>query len=255
VVDGDSRHALLAARLAALRERIGAACLAASRDPSEIHLIVVTKTYPAADVLRLASLGVTDIGENRDQEAAAKAAEVAATGVTVRWHFIGHLQRNKVRSVVRYASMVHSVDSVRLAQALDHAVLSHSPPQSIEGHSVTPGSSLDALVQVSLDGDPTRGGAVVDGAEPDVDLERVLAAVAGAEGLRLRGLMTVAPLEMDPDRAFGEFAALASTIRQHYPEATVLSAGMSGDLEQAIRHGATHVRVGSAVLGERPPLE
>lgn len=237
----DPRRAELAANLAAVRQRISAACAATGRDSAAVELVVVTKTYPAADVLRLAALGVLDVGENRDQEAAPKAAEVAAAGVHVRWHFVGRLQRNKCRSVAGYADMVHSVDSVRLARALSHAVT------ATENR-----ASLDVLVQVSLDG--SRGGAVVGGPEPDTALDEVVAAIATADGLRLRGLMAVAPLEWDPEQAFTLLAKIRAGVVQNHPTATLLSAGMSGDLEQAIRHGATHVRVGSAVLGQRPAL-
>lgn len=246
----DPRTRQLAANLAAVRERIAAAARAAGRDPGEVTLIVVTKTYPATDVLRLLSLGVTDLGENRDQEAAPKAAQVAAaldaeeTRPTPppRWHFVGQLQRNKCRSVVRYAGLVHSVDSVRLVHALDRAVLTQGGDRA----------PLDVLVQVSIDGDPTRGGSVAGpGPDEDVALDRVLAAVTGAEGLRLRGLMAVAPLDWEPARAFATLAELHAQVRAGHPDATMLSAGMSGDLEEAIRHGATHVRIGSAVLGAR----
>jgi pyridoxal phosphate enzyme (YggS family) len=258
----DPRRAELAANLAAVRERVAAACKVAGRDAEGVQLIVVTKTYPAADVLRLASIGVTDVGENRDQEAAPKAAEVAAAGEsTLRWHFVGQLQRNKCRSVVRYASMVHSVDSVRLAAALDSAAgRQHGADgaagrqHGADGAAGPPDAGLGVLVQVSLDGDLRRGGAEVDGTDPETALDRVVASVAASSGLRLRGLMAVAPLGWDPDRAFGRLAGIFDRVRSHYPEATILSAGMSGDLEQAIRHGATHVRVGSAVLGERPAL-
>jgi pyridoxal phosphate enzyme (YggS family) len=251
VTSDEARRADLAASLAAVRARIAGACRDAGRDPSEITLVVVTKTYPAADVLHLVSLGVTDVGENRDQEAAPKAAEVAAAlaeqpgaPAPPRWHFVGRLQRNKCRSVVRYAAMVHSVDSVRLAQALDRAVLARAGDGG-------PGR-LDVLVQVSLDGDPARGGAVATGsAAEDVALDSVLAAVTAAEGLRLRGLMAVAPLDWEPERAFATLADIRARVRERYPEATILSAGMSGDLEAAIRYGATHVRIGSAILGPR----
>src|SRR5690606_15681514 len=225
-------------------ERIASAARAAGRDPAQVRLIVVTKTYPAADVLRLAALQVLDVGENRDQEAAPKAAEVAAAGVEVCWHFVGRLQRNKCRSVVRYAGMVQSVDSVRLATALARA----RGDLPAEGERVP----LDTLVQVSLDGDAARGGAVAGGGDPDTALERVLAAVASAGQLRLRGLMAVAPLGWEPERAFADLARIAAPARTQYPDATVLAAGMSGDREEAIRHGATHVRVGTAVLGARP---
>lgn len=250
----DQRRDVLAANLAAVRERIAAAARAAGRDPGEVALIVVTKTYPAEDVLRLVSLGVIDIGENRDQEAAPKAAEVAealgATGqASPRWHFVGQLQRNKCKSVVRYANLVHSVDSVRLVHALDRAALDRDSGQAGLDRG---GPGIDVLVQVSIDGDPTRGGAVPTGdAGEDVALDRVLAAVAGSAGLRLRGLMAVAPLGWEPARAFASLAVVHARVRAEYPGASLLSAGMSADLEEAIRHGATHVRVGSAVLGHR----
>ncbi|TDC43725.1 YggS family pyridoxal phosphate-dependent enzyme [Micromonospora sp. KC213] len=239
---GPARRAELAAGLARIRTRIADACAAAGRDRAEVTMIAVTKTYPAGDVLGLAALGVTDVGENRDQEAAPKATEVAAAGVGVRWHFIGQLQRNKARSVVRYADVVHSVDSVRLARALDAAA------------AVGRDRPLDALVQVSIDGDPGRGGALPDSTDPDRGLDRVADALADAAGLRLIGLMAVAPLGWEPERAFARLAEVAARVRQRYPQATAISAGMSGDLEQAIAHGATHVRVGSALLGMRPTL-
>ncbi|RIV38377.1 YggS family pyridoxal phosphate-dependent enzyme [Micromonospora radicis] len=236
------RRAELAAGLARVRARIADACAAAGRDRTEVTLIAVTKTYPAADVIALAGLGVTDVGENRDQEAAAKATEVAAAGAGPRWHFVGRLQRNKVKSVVRYADVVQSVDSVRLASALDVAATAARD------------RPLDVLVQVSIDGDPSRGGAVPGSADPDLGLGPVAAAVAAAPGLRLAGLMGVAPLGWEPARAFERLAAFAAAVRVEHPQATVLSAGMSGDLEAAIEHGATHVRVGSALLGMRPTL-
>jgi hypothetical protein len=230
------RRAELATNLARVRARIADACAAAGRDRGEVTLIAVTKTYPATDVLHLASLGVADIGENRDQEAAAKAAEVAAQGAAVRWHFVGQLQRNKARSVVRYADLVHSVDSVRLARALaDAAERGRDRP-------------LDVLVQISIDGDPNRGGAAGD------ELDQVVEAVAERPALRLRGVMAVAPLGWAPDTAFARLAEIAARIRDRHPDATVVSAGMSEDLEAAIRWGATHVRIGSALLGKRAGL-
>lgn len=236
------RRAELAAGLARVRARVADACAAAGRDPGEVTLVAVTKTYPAADVVALAGLGVTDVGENRDQEAAPKAVAVAGAGVAPRWHFIGQLQRNKARSVVRYADVVQSVDSVRLAAALDGAA------------SDVRDRPLDVLVQVSIDGDPARGGALPGVADPQRGLDPVAAAVAGAAGLRLAGLMAVAPLGWAPDRAFARLAEVAARLRADHPGATALSAGMSGDLESAIAHGATHVRVGSALLGMRPTL-
>jgi PLP dependent protein len=249
---GPPRRAEIAANLGVVRDRISAACARTGRDPDGVTLVAVTKTYPADDVLILAELGVRDIGENRDQEAAPKAAQVAAAqlaagGGHVRWHFIGQLQRNKCASVVRYADLVQSVDRVPLVVTLaDQAGRHRDRP-------------LDVLVQVSLDGDLARGGAadVVAGAsvDPDHRLDQVLAAVAGSASLRLRGLMAVAPIEQDPAVAYARLAEIAARTRDTYPSALVLSAGMSGDLEAAIDHGATHVRVGTALLGMRPALE
>ncbi|WP_349875906.1 YggS family pyridoxal phosphate-dependent enzyme [Micromonospora sp. HUAS YX12] len=237
------RRAELAAGLARVRARIADACAAAGRQRDEVTLVAVTKTYPAADVVALAGLGVSDVGENRDQEAAPKAEAVADAGAAPRWHFIGQLQRNKARSVVRYADVVQSVDTVRLAAALDAAAAGAVRDRP-----------LDVLVQVSIDGDPARGGALPGAADPQRGLDPVAAAVAGADGLRLAGLMAVAPLGWEPDRAFARLAEVAAALRADHPGATVLSAGMSGDLESAIGHGATHVRVGSALLGMRPAL-
>ncbi|MEV4694831.1 YggS family pyridoxal phosphate-dependent enzyme [Micromonospora echinospora] len=236
------RRAELAAGLARVRARVADACASAGRQRDEVTLVAVTKTYPASDVVALAGLGVTDVGENRDQEAAGKAAAVAEAGEAPRWHFIGQLQRNKARSVVRYADVVQSVDSVRLAAALDAAA------------GAVRDRPLDVLVQVSIDGDPARGGALPGDADPQRGLDPVAAAVAGADALRLAGLMAVAPLGWEPDRAFARLAEVAARLRAEHPGATVLSAGMSGDLESAIGHGATHVRVGSALLGMRPAL-
>jgi PLP dependent protein len=205
-----------------------------------VSLVAVTKTYPASDVVLLAELGVTDIGENRDQEAAPKAAEVAAAGSRVRWHFVGRLQRNKCRSVAAYADVVQSVDSVRLAAALAAAADHH-------------GRRLAVLVQVSLDGDVRRGGALPSAGDDDRSLERVAAAVAAAPALDLHGLMAVAPLDEPADAAFARLAEVAARFRLAHPAAAVLSAGMSDDLESAVAHGATHVRIGSALLGRRPP--
>ncbi len=237
-----ARRAEIAAHLAVVRTRIASAARAAGRDPESVTLVAVTKTFPASDVAHLVALGVADVGENRDQEAAPKAAELAAAGVPVRWHFIGQLQRNKCRSVAGYAAMVHSVDGVRLAGALGKAA---AVPRS---------DALDVLVQVSIDGDPYRGGAVTGAADPDRDLARVAEAVAENDTLALRGFMAVAPLGWPADAAYQRLAGLIAPVRTEYPGAVLLSAGMSDDLESAVRHGATHVRVGGAILGNRPPL-
>jgi PLP dependent protein len=227
------RRAQLSASLDEVRLRIARACSAADRDPGSVTLVAITKTYPVSDVLLLAELGVTDVGENKDQEAAGKADSARSAGARLRWHFVGRLQRNKANSVVRYADVVESVDSVRLAGALDRAAGRHRD---------TP---LDVLVQVSLDGDPTRGGAAGD------DIGRTAEAVAAAPALKLGGVMAVAPMNADPDRAFAALAGVSAELRESHPGATIVSAGMSGDLEQAIRHGATHVRIGTSLLGKR----
>ncbi len=228
-----SRLDELAANLAEVRERIAAAARAAGRDPDEVTLVAVTKTWPASDVRMLAQLGVTDVGENRDQEAGPKALACADLGL--RWHFVGHLQRNKARSVAGYADVVQSVDRAELVPAL-----ARGAEQA--------GRVVDVLVQVSLDGSEGRSGA-----DPRV-LGQLADEVAAADGLRLRGVMAVAPLGVDPDAAFERLEAVAAALRADHPEAVLVSAGMSGDLEAAVRHGATHVRVGTAVLGGRPPL-
>lgn len=238
----DVRRAQLAENLLGVRERIARACARVHRSPEEITLVAVTKTYPAADVVRLAALGIRDIGENRDQEAADKATEVAASGVDVRWHFVGRLQRNKCRSVARYAALVHSVDSVRLATALARVAEEERD------------DALGVLLQISLDGDATRGGAVEATDDADIALDRVAEAVSEAPSLDLRGVMAVAPLDWEPDRAFERLAEIARKVSVRFPTAAMISAGMSADLEPAIAHGATHVRIGSLLLGQRAPL-
>jgi pyridoxal phosphate enzyme (YggS family) len=196
---------------------------------------VVTKTWPASDVALLAELGVTDVAENRDQEARPKHDAVAH--LALRWHFVGQLQRNKARSVASYADVVESVDRVELVGALDRAAVDR-------------GRQIDVLLQVDLADPPQphRGGAA------PADLGALAASVAAASALRLRGLMAVAPLDADPVAAFARLTSLSSEFRAFHPEAVVLSAGMSHDLEQAVAAGATHVRVGTAVLGGRAAL-
>jgi len=227
-----SRSEELAERLRVVRARIDAACARAGRSGDEVTLVVVTKAFPASDVRLLASLGVRDVGENRDQEASGKVRECA--DVDVVWHFVGQLQSNKAHSVARYADVVHSVDRVRLVDALSRAAASA-------------GRSLTALVQVSLDDGPRRGGV-----RPG-DVAAVADRVAAAPGLVLGGVMAVAPLGADPRPAFARLAGVSAALRTEHPDATWVSAGMSADLEAALEHGATHVRVGSAILGARPP--
>jgi pyridoxal phosphate enzyme (YggS family) len=234
----DARQAEIAANLAAVRARIGAACAAAGRNPAGVTLVAVTKTFGVDDVRRLVALGVADVAENRDQEARAKVAALAADppAVPVRWHFVGRLQRNKCRSVAGYASVVHAVDRDELVDALAVGARRAARP------------ALDVLLQVSLDADAARGGAL------PADVPALAGAVAVAEPLRLGGVMAVAPQHDDPDVAFARLAAVAAALRSEHPEAVAISAGMSGDLEAAIRHGATHVRIGTALLGGRAPV-
>jgi pyridoxal phosphate enzyme (YggS family) len=235
----DSRAAELANRLAVVRQRIESAASAAGRSDLP-ELIVVTKFHPAADVRRLAALGVKDVGENRDQEAASKSAELA--GVDVRWHFIGQLQSNKAKSVVKYASSVQSVDRVQLVEALAKAVAREKD--------ATGRSDLDCFIQVSLDHD---AGAHRGGAGPS-DVEGLAERIESADGLMLSGLMAVAPLGADPDAAFERLAGISEELQAVHPAATGISAGMSQDLEAAVRFGATHLRIGSDILGSRPAV-
>lgn len=225
-----ARRADLEANLSEVRERIAKACSAAARSPEEVTLVAVTKTFPASDVRLLAGLGVTDVAENRDQEAAPKAAECADLPLT--WHFVGQLQTNKVRSVAGYAHLVHSVDRPRLVAALSR-------------ETTRAGRSIRCLVQVSLEETAGRGGA------RPADVPALADALADAPGLELAGVMAVAPFGADPAPAFDRLAEVAAVVRAAHPAATIVSAGMSADLEQAIARGATHVRVGTALLGGR----
>ena len=233
-----SRAEEIAGNLARVRGRIADACAAAGRAADEVTLVVVTKYFPASDVRLLADLGVTDVGENRHQEAAAQAEECSGLGLT--WHFVGGLQSNKAAAVAAYAGVVHSVDRRKLVAPLDRGSAERAG-----------GGAVDVLLQVSLDPPGTEHRA---GAAPD-DLGDLATAVEAAEHLRLRGLMAVAPLGEDPADAFGRLAAVRQDFVGRHPAATWLSAGMSGDLEQAIAVGATHVRVGTAVLGSRPRVQ
>ena len=231
------RRAEIERNLAAVRVRIADACRSVGRSPDEVTLTVVTKFFPASDVRLLAGLGVTDVGENRHQEAEAKAAETRDLGL--RWHFVGTLQSNKAAAVARYADVVESVDRAKLLTGLARGAAER-------------GAELDCLVQVSLD--PPGAGEGRAGVEPDGVLD-LAERVAGTEGLRLRGVMGVAPLGGDPAAAFARLAEVAADVRRLDPEATWVSAGMSADLEEAVRAGATHVRIGSAVLGRRPTIK
>lgn len=224
-----SRSEGIAEGLAETQERIASACHAADRSAEEVTLVVVTKTFPASDVRILADLGVRHVAENRAQELRAKATELADVPLT--WHFIGQLQRNKASMVARYAHVVESVDRSELVAPLSR------------------GGSPEVLIQVSLDDPPDRGGV------PPEQLLTLAADIVQAPALQLRGLMAIAPHPGDPEAAFARLAVIRQDFLNEYPGATQLSAGMSGDLEAAIAHGATQVRVGGAILGNRPPVQ
>ncbi|MFJ6567057.1 YggS family pyridoxal phosphate-dependent enzyme [Streptomyces sp. NPDC091292] len=235
------RRQQLARNLAKVEDRIAAACSAAGRDREEVTLVVVTKTYPASDVRILSELGVRHVAENRDQDAAPKAA--ACADLPLMWHFVGQLQTNKVRSVAGYARFVQSIDRARLVTALSR-------------EAVRAEREITCLLQVALDagesGRGERGGVGPEG------IGELAGLVAGADGLRLGGLMTVAPLTGPyagrQQAAFERLMDLSTALRADHPAANMVSAGMSADLEQAVAAGATHVRVGTAVLGVRPGL-
>jgi pyridoxal phosphate enzyme (YggS family) len=236
----ETRLGQLRDNLAAVHARIERGCEAAGRDPREVTLVVVTKYFPASDVLMLHRLGVRHFGENRDQEAGEKfgavrhaLAEAGESDLTL--HFIGQLQSNKAGHVAAYADVVQSVDRPKLVAALDRGA--HAADRQ-----------LRLLLQVSLDGDTARGGVLPEAAAGLAD------AVAGHGLLTLKGVMAVAPLGADPDEAFARLREVADGIRARHPGADWLSAGMSADLEAGLRHGATHLRVGTAILGSRPSL-
>ena len=235
MVPEQDRRDRLRANLVRAADMVGAACRAAGREPDSVRIVVVTKSFPAADAAELVRAGQSDLGENRDQEARSKAVELERAGVEPVWHFVGRLQRNKARSVAEYARWVHSVDRSRLADALDTAASDR-------------GRVIDALLQVSLDGDTARGGT------PTGELPALAEHVASASSLRLRGVMAVAPLGWEPRKAFELLAECSETVRRIEPGATEISAGMSGDFVEAVTCGATMVRLGRNVLGERESM-
>lgn len=235
----DPRRSDIAANLARVEDRVQMACSSAGRSRDALTIVAVTKTFPASDVAHLHALGVRDVGENRDGDAAAKVRACQELGLCdLRWHFVGQVQRNKAGSVASYADVVHSVDRQRLVPGLDRGAGSA-------------GRRVRCLVQVDLrdePGDDSRGGA-----DPS-DVEEIAAAVADAEQLDLAGVMAVAPQDVDPAAAFDRLAAISAQLRRTHPGADSISAGMSGDLEAAIAAGATHLRIGAALLGSRPLL-
>jgi pyridoxal phosphate enzyme (YggS family) len=222
----------LQANLQDVEREISDACIAANRNRADITLIAVTKTWPASDVDLLAGLGVTDVGENRDQEAKPKHDEVQATNLI--WHAIGQLQTNKAKSVAAWADVVHSVDRMDLVTALTKAVSERESP-------------LGVLIQANLDPEPTdnRGGALPN------ELMALAEAVSNCSGLKLQGVMGVAPLAGDDALAFARLQDFALEIQGAFPEANWISAGMSGDFATALKYGATHLRIGSSILGKR----
>lgn len=245
----DPRTAELAARLATVRDRISSATASSGRTQPPA-LIVVSKFHPVQDVVRLRGLGVLDVGENRDQEAAAKAAAVADP--QLRWHFIGQLQSNKAKSVAAYAHAVHSLDRPALVTALGKAM---EISQQQNGR-----PALRCFIQVDLSGayphtsaPPPAPSYGRGGAAPS-DIARLAFQVSSTAGLELAGLMAVAPLGVAPEPAFELLAQASAALVAEHPDATAISAGMSHDLEAAIAAGATHLRVGSDILGPRPAV-
>ena len=217
----------LEARVLEVQERIAAAARAAGRDASEITTIVVTKFHPAELVRELYALGIRHVGENRHQEAVAKQAELSELDLT--WHFIGQLQSNKARAVAEYARVIHSVDRPSLVSALSN--------QDRE---------VDVFLEINLTDVPGRGGVL------PVELESLCEAVLQVPVLNLRGVMAVAPVDEQPSRAFERVLEYADRVRAMAPGARDLSIGMSGDFEDAIALGATHLRIGTAITGKRP---
>ncbi|HET7665283.1 MAG TPA: YggS family pyridoxal phosphate-dependent enzyme [Mycobacterium sp.] len=234
----------LADALAAVRTRLVRAAEAADRNPDEIELLPITKFFPASDVLILRRLGCLEFGESREQEAAKKSAEVAAVlgAEPIRWHMVGRIQRNKARSIASWAYAAHSVDSARLITAFDRAAAAALQ----DGRRTEP---LRVYLQLSLDGDESRGG--VDIGRRDL-VDELCAAVDSADGLAFVGLMAIPPLDTDSGEAFARLQAEHQRVQGNFPQRLGLSAGMSSDLEAAVRHGSTCVRVGTALLGQRP---
>jgi pyridoxal phosphate enzyme (YggS family) len=220
-----SRYDEIAHNLERVRNQIKSAAESSNRAYDDITLIAVTKTFPVSDVHILASLDVHHYGENRDSDAAPKAAAVPGT-----WHFQGQIQSNKLKSIASWANVIHSLDEIRHIQALDKVAIHR----------------IGVFLQVSLDGAQGRGGAAT------ADLSALADSVMNSTHLDLMGLMAVAPLDESSDQAFEKLATIHDGFKASYPLATSLSAGMSNDFESAISHGATHIRVGSSILGSRP---
>ncbi|MBU6313946.1 MAG: YggS family pyridoxal phosphate-dependent enzyme [Actinomycetales bacterium] len=218
------RRSEIAGNLEAVREQISKAAESAGRSVDEITLIAVTKTFPASDVVILKDLGVHDFGENRDSDASPKAATISG-----RWHFQGQIQSNKLKSITQWANVIHSLDEVRHFEVIEK----------------TAPHALDIFCQVSLDAAAGRGGV------SEQKLYELAREIEKSPTHRLQGLMAVAPLGVDPSIAFSKLSAIHKAFMADFPRANKLSAGMSGDFKEAIAHGATHIRIGSQILGSR----
>ncbi len=239
-----TRELELAEALSAVRSRLAHAAEAAGRNVDEIELLPITKFFPATDVVILTRLGCAAFGESREQEASNKADEVSTMlgAEPIRWHMVGRIQRNKARSIAGWAYAAHSVDSAKVIAVLDRA----AARALAEGRRAEP---LRIYIQISLDGDEKRGG--IDVGRPD-GIDELCAAAQAAEGLEFIGLMAIPPQESDPAEAFARLAGERERVQRDYPQPLGLSAGMSSDLEIAVEHGSTCVRVGTALLGQRP---
>lgn len=222
-----TRDLELATNLQMVQKRMAAACKLANREPSSVTLIAVTKTYPVSDVQTLQKLGVLNFGENRDDEGAQKSQLV-----TAHWHFQGQVQSKKLRSIASWAKTIHSIDSLEHLEKLSRTLQDS-------------GKVVEVFLQLSLDGDPSRGGAEIN------ELLALAAATSVMREIKLAGLMCVPPAQWEHERAFSEIAQKAAVFAREFPESAAISAGMSGDFETAIKYGATHIRVGSQILGSR----
>lgn len=243
-----TRAAELSAALAALRTRVDLAAASAGRDPAEIELLPVTKFFPVSDVLELVRLGCRSFGESREQEASKKVNELTAhfsaevTVPTIRWHMIGSIQRKKARAVAQWAYAAHSVDGTALVEALGRG----ATQALADGKRTAP---LRVYLQLSLDGDAARGG--VDIGSPDL-VDELCSLIDTSDGLDFVGLMAIPPLDVDAGESFARLESELLRVKASYQQRLGLSAGMSSDLEMAVKHGSTCVRVGTALMGERP---
>lgn len=226
-----SRVDEISGNLEKVKEQIKLAAASANRLSEEITLVAVTKTFPVSDIEILYSLGIRDFGENRDQEASAK---VGLLPKDVRWHFQGQIQSNKLKSITSWASFIHSVDQLRYAQMISD---------------YSAGNEKPIFMQVSLDKPPQSR----SGVNPSELLE-LAGAISALPGIRLQGLMAVAPVNSPAEQAFAELEDIRSDFLSTFPDAKSLSIGMSGDYQIAIKYGATHIRIGSSILGIRSPI-